>query len=298
MSDIKPGLYRMSMADYLADPCAVPSISSGCAYTLITQSPLHARHEHPRLNRFREREASEASDMGSIVHALLLEGRDDGLVAIDAPDWRTKAAKEARDAARAEGKHPILAHRVQDVRAMLGAARDYIASSELAGVFDDGESELTMIWQEGDVWCRARPDWLTTDRSVLLHYKTTQGSAEPESFTRGMLIGMGYDMAAAFYDRGLYAVARPRKSTTVFLVQECSPPYACSLIALSGELQDMADAKVSKAIALWDRCMKSGFWPAYPNRICYAEPPAWAQKAWEERQAAEETYDPELATQA
>lgn len=272
---MEPGTYTISMDEYLM----LDALSSGLCHTLLSQSPAHARFQ--QLN---PTQANGAMDVGTVVHRLLLEGSEDGIALVDAKDWRTKAAREARDEARARGQTAILGDDMGEIRAMAETARSYIASSELRGIFTHGYPEQTIVWQEGSLLCKARPDWLTHDRKTILHFKTTQGSAQPESFIRGPLISMGYDVAAAFYERGLIALdgyqRQPLRS--VFLVQECSAPYACSLIALAPSMQEIAIGKVEHALKVWRECMTLRLWPSYPRQICYAEP-----RPWQVSQAAE-----------
>ena len=40
---------------YLADPCATPSLNQSTAHVMLTKSPLHAWHQHPRLGKARYR---------------------------------------------------------------------------------------------------------------------------------------------------------------------------------------------------------------------------------------------------
>jgi len=68
----------------------------------------------------------------------------------------------------------------------------------------------------------------------------------------------------------------------VFMVQEIEAPYSCSLVALSNAYYEIAEAKYAAAVQTWTECLASGKWPAYPTRICYAEPPAWAMKEHED----------------
>lgn len=270
----------VSMNDYMLHH----GLSSSRCTTILQYSPFHAYHGM-------ESEPSEASETGTAIHDGLLEGID-RIVAIEADDWRTKAAKEAREAARAEHKIPMLARKVAQIMAAIDAAKRYVASSEISGVFDDGKPEQTVIWKEGEMICKARPDWLTTDRSILLHVKTTAGSANPDAWIRNQLTSCGYDVAAMFYARGLgnllWDVARARddaagkaimdklkETLSVFLVIEQNPPYGCSLVGLSPAMQDLASRKVDRAIRTWQRCKKTGKYPAYPSRIAYADPKPW-----------------------
>lgn len=301
--DIQPGMHEMPMAVYLADPCPAPSLSSSIAGLLLGMSPLHAWSAHPRLNPNHKPRERNDFDLGTCAHALLLEGDESKLAIFDPVDftgprggvpkgWTNDAIRKARDEARIAGKTPILKDDAEAVREMVAIARDYIAGSEIAGIFDTGAAEQTMIWKEGQSWLRARPDWLNGEHSIMLHYKTTARSAEPGSFGRSAFINMGYDMTAMFYERGLYhvdAAADPLGEgkvsgiTSVFLVQEVAPPYACSLLALDHEMQDLAARKVERAISLWGNCMRTGHWPAYPNRICYLETKPWQVADFEEK---------------
>jgi hypothetical protein len=276
-----PGLHQIPMTSYLA----LKALSSGMCHSILTYSPAHALYwqEHQDV-------ASEAIDTGTAIHDALLEGID-RIVPVDAPDWRTKAAKEARDAARAAGLIPMLAHKVPSVRDAVGAARTLIEASSLVGIFDCGKPEQTLVWREGDLVCKARPDWLTDDGDVLLHVKTTKGSANPPVWIRTQLEGMGYDCSTAFYARGLNAVSpRDADSTEhVFLVIEQEAPHGCSLVGLDPAMWEIADAKVGRAIRTWQQCIASGMYPGYSSSIHYAEPRPW-QLAEAEERAADEVY--------
>jgi hypothetical protein len=105
----------MDSASYHKDPCLAPSLSSGIARTLLTHSPAHAWTAAPAAQPRLPIEEKESFDIGSAAHALLLEG-EDRMVVLPYDDYRKKEAKEARDYARAEGKHPILEAKYPAVR--------------------------------------------------------------------------------------------------------------------------------------------------------------------------------------
>lgn len=267
------GIHDMPAERYHADPCPQPSLSNSIAKVLTQQSPLHAWHAHPRLNPNYEPDHDSKLDYGSAAHQLLLERRSDAIVIVEADDWRTKAAREARDAARAEGKFPILAYQYQRAKKMVWAALDFISTTELAGIFATGMPERTMIWQESSIWCRCRPDLMSSDYRVCLDYKSTE-NAEPEAFIR-QIGRMSYDLQAEFYCRGITTVTDVQP-IFVFLAQEVIAPYACSLIALSNAYRVVGQQKVNMAINTWRQCVVSQKWPSYTEKICYAEPPVWA----------------------
>ncbi len=280
-----PGIYELSAEDYHRDPCPSPSLSSSIARTLLASSPLHAWFEHPRLNPGHVREDEEKFDLGTAAHAYLLQG-ESGFAVIDAPDWRTKDARAARDAARAEGKLPILAHRWQDVLGMAEAAeRQLAAYEETPRPFANGKAEETLVWQEGDVWCRARLDWLHADHRTIDDLKTTSASANPAVWSRA-LFGAGADIQAAFYSRGVRALFG-QPATFRFIVQENFAPYALSVIGLGPDALVLAEKKALSAIEQWRYCMAENRWPGYPMRTCWAELPSWEEARWLQREMAE-----------
>jgi len=292
MESLAAGFYssvQMPMAQYLSDPCDTASMSSGTVNDLITKSPAHVYARHPRFGAAAQ-DQSETMDIGTIAHQLLLGGdtriceirREDyrSKPTKDNPDgaipvgWTNNAIREARDIARDRGLIPVLFEDMFAVRAMADAAREFLAQSEIAGVLDGAETEVTQIWQEGDTWFRARHDLVNHGPKIRLSYKTTKLSANPSVFIRSA-ISMGYHRALAFYRRGFEVLTDQRDWRDVILVQEQSAPYACSLIGLDPAMWAIADQDVERAIGIWRQCMASGKWPAYSGLIHYASPTPW-----------------------
>ena len=276
----KPGIYDMPLTEYIADPCPEPSLSASVAHTLITESPIHAFMRHPRLNPNGERDESALADIGTIAHGMLLENDESRIVVIEAEDWRTKAAKEVRDAAYAAGKIPMLAKQERPIRKMVEEAKKAIASSELADAFTPtaGKAEQTLIWREGEVWLRSRPDWLTNNHRLIIDLKTTTGSAEPTAWMRTML-GLGNDLQAVLGLRGIKALDPSSRCSFVFWVVEQEAPYASSFVGLSPQFLEMSEHKIERAIREWTDCTTLNMWPGFPSQICWLEPPSYAWTA-------------------
>jgi hypothetical protein len=121
----------MPMAQYLADPCAAPSLSAGIAHTLLTKSALHAKHAHPELADEYEEHNETKFDIGTAAHSLILEG-EDKVAVIEADDWRKKEAKEQREEARKNGLTPLLRKHYEAVRKMVSVARSFMLECEIA----------------------------------------------------------------------------------------------------------------------------------------------------------------------
>jgi hypothetical protein len=224
------------------------------------------------LNVNFEREEESRFDLGSAAHMMLLERREDRIVRVQADDWRTKAAKEARDAARANGQYPILERQYGDVVQMCTVAQDYMVGTELSDILAIGDAEQSVLWQEGNLWYRCRPDLMSKHRRICLDYKST-ASAHPDFITR-QIGRMGYDLQSAFYRRGIKAVTQIEPAF-VFLFQEITKPYACSLVSLSNAYRALGESKAQRAMFTWNRCLTTDTWPAYSNQILYIEPKAW-----------------------
>jgi hypothetical protein len=276
-----PGFHAgIPSEQYHADPAPQPSLSSSLAVTLLRESPFKAWHCHPRLNPHFRQKHDGKFDIGTCSHSVLLERDESKIVIVDADDWRTKLAKEQREAARAAGKTALLARHYDDVRKMVDAARAFIKQSEIAPYWEQADSELTGIWREGPIWLRCRMDRITHDRRVIIDYKSTTDAA-PEPFSR-LLVRMDYHVQDAFYRRGARALGAPDPKF-VFLAQSCEEPYECSLHACDPALQEIADAQVEEAIGLWRACSTKDHWPSHGTRIHYAMAPNYLMTEHEMR---------------
>src|SRR5258707_5279988 len=163
---MKPGIYRdMDSATYFSDPCDEPSLSQSIAKVLLERSPLHARHEHPRLRpTTTDDDETEKYDkpkaLGTASHAIMI-GRGKTMEIIKANDFKGGEAKKLRDAAYAEGKTPILEKHLTIASDIVASGLAQLKRHEFSDAFQNGAGEVALIWQdEGGIWCRALVDWL------------------------------------------------------------------------------------------------------------------------------------------
>ncbi len=260
----------MSADDYRASTALNASICK----VLLEESPAHAKYYAEHYS-----EPTEAMERGTIAHALLLEGID-RMDVLPFPDWRTKLAREARNASRANNNIPVLEKHVQPIQDMVGAARHaWDISPDLEGYrHGDGVIEQSIAWDENGLPCKARPDYWSHDHRVMLDPKFTDTSVSPERVAR-QIIGMAYDQRAAFYIRGgtkLTGIA-PKY---VFLFVETSPPYGTAFVGISPAMLELGMAKADYAIGKWRECLESGKFPGYDLHIHYAEPRPYDLEQW------------------
>lgn len=263
---------ELTSDEYHADPCDVPSLNSTTARLLLQKTPAHAKAQHPRLTEQPYRRDSDAFDMGTAVHQLLL--RDDRVDVGDFKDYKTSAAQEWRDTVRAAGRVPMLAHRWEQAHAVAEAIREQMPGLDKPTPFTVGTPEATIVWDDLDgAKCRARLDWLRDDLEIIDDLKVTGRTADPRQWQR-MLFNYGYDVQAAFYVRGVKTLTGhvPRFR---WFVAETMPPYAVAMVQLSEHAMFAANVKVDTAISMWNDCLARDDWPAYPKEIHVADVPGW-----------------------
>lgn len=276
-------LLDLTSDEYHADPAPEPSLNSTTARILLSRTPAHAKAQHPRLSDVPiEPRSSDAMDMGTAVHQLLL--KDDRVEVADFPDYRKGEARTWRDETRAAGRVPMLTHQWERAQAIADAVRERMLGLAEPTPFTAGTPEATLTWNDtGGAWCRARLDWLRDDLTVVDDLKVTSRTADPRVWER-QLFSLGYDVQAALYCRGvlnLYDVT-PRFR---WVVVETTPPYAASVVELSEQAMFAASVKVDTALSLWNQCMRTGEWPAYDTAVYVAEIPGWQrprEDAWGE----------------
>jgi hypothetical protein len=279
-----PGLYDdISEEAYHADPCKVPSLSSSVCKLIVGRSPRHAWQAHPRLNRGMldvVETPTKTMDIGTATHKLIL-GKGRVIKELPFDDYRKDVAKKARDDARAAGMVPILSDDMARVRILAEAFRDQLPGTELADVFDDGDAEVTLVWQDlEDAWCRARVDWMPKatrngGHVTIVDVKTTGGSGAPEDWPR-TAFDMGYDISDAFYKRGVKELIPGVRSVTMkFAVLEQEAPNGLTIHEFKGQAFAEAEALVDLGVGLWSECLEKNKWPGYSAETSYIDPPKW-----------------------
>ena len=245
-------------ATYHADP----ALSQSQAKTLL-DCPARYRWEldHPR-------EHKTVFDVGHAAHAKVL-GVGAPVVVIDADSWRTKAAKDAADQARADGHVPLLR---ADADAVDGMAEAVLAHPGARAIFEaEGASEQSAWWEDEGVQCRARIDRLTAVAPIDL--KTTQ-DASPDGFGRSCAT-FGYDLQDAAYTRAI-EVLTGEHQPLVFVAVEKAAPHFVGLYTLPDEARARGQRRWLDALDLYRRCTETGTWPAYGDDIRPVTWPRWA----------------------
>ena len=270
-------------AEYHQDRGDTPSLSSTIARLLVSKTPAHARAAHPRLDPGAPDKTSDAMDMGTAVHQLLL--RDDRVDVLDFKDFRTNDAKAARDASRAHGRIPLLRHKWEEATEIAARVREQIVALELDPVpFTEGTAEHVIRWHENGVQCRAMLDWLRDDLEVVDDLKTTSDASQ-RGFQRKVW-SLRYDIQAAFYLRAVAAwlgeMSHPIRPRFRWVAVETEYPYLVTVHEPSRLALANADARVDEAIEKWKWCLDNDLWPGYAGLVHEVGPLPWERDAWAE----------------
>jgi PDDEXK-like domain of unknown function (DUF3799) len=255
---------------YHADPCAEPSLSSSVAHTLVTRSALHAWTEHPRFGNQRAK-ATDAQDDGSIIHRLML-GKGATLAVISADNYKTKAAQQARDDARARGEIPVL-ERKHD--ALVKIAAKLAANLADYGInLSGGSAEVAIEYEDNGVLCRSMLDYLKGP--TIIDLKSIR-SADPKSCSRAAH-SYGYDIAHAAYTTAVERLYPEFAGRTdfLFVFMELEPPYAVVPCRMDGAFAALGRSRWERAQNLWRQCLATNRWPSYVESITTLEAPPWA----------------------
>jgi hypothetical protein len=277
----KPGIYEMDETVYHADPVPGGSLSSSEARKLLPPScPARFRWEKDNPPP-----PKDHLELGSAAHQLVL-GAGPGLVVVHAEDWRTKAAREHRDAARAEGKIPLLTGEHVQVLGMAAAIRAHPVARALFDPERGGKPEQNLFWQdpESGIMRRARLDWLPQPqdgkRLVIGDYKTT-ADASPAAI-RKHVANFGYYMQASWYLDAVTALGLDEAPSMLFVFQEKQAPY----LVIVAELDEAAIAtgreRNALACEIFRDCTEAGIWPGYSTEIELISLPPWAARDLED----------------
>lgn len=288
-----PGVYDIPPAEYHADPVAGGSLSSTGARKLLPPGcPAKFKYwlTHPDP-------PSKAMDFGSAAHRMVL-GAGADIVEIDAMDYKTKDAQEAKKAAYAAGQIPLLPDQMDKVQEMATAIWDHPLAAKILDPAT-GKPEQTIVWREEiqwrpgpkaefeytTVWRRALVDFLsrlrTADgRLIVPDYKTCD-SADKTEFMKSAA-KFGYHQQAPWYIDAVRAVGLAEDVCYLLVAQEKDPPYLVNVIELDPETLMWGRELNDYSLQIYAECAATNTWPGYPHEVQLGRLPKYAQYAAEE----------------
>ena len=206
-------------------------------------------------------------DFGNVAHSVILENNTGSLVEVKADNWMTKAAKEARTEARANGGIPLLSKEVRKIHQMRDAI---MTNADAANLLTGHVAERSYFATINGVQVKCRPDLFHAFTGTIGDLKTVT-SADPKEFRR-TAYNMGYHQSAAHYQDVVKAVTgfNPRFA---FLLIEKEAPFLSSVVELDEEYLEWGRVENERAKRIWQECTESGNWPGYPTTTGLSAPP-------------------------
>lgn len=250
----------------MSEPAEKPvmRLSPWLAKILLAKSPLHAWDAH-YLGGGAESEQTDAQTTGQVCEKLLL-GTGPEIVEMD-PTWgnyRTKAAQEAKAAALAEGKLPLLCHEKMEYDAIIEAWNDHLRKK---GIEFKGKSQVKLEWAnpESGTPCKGRPDHLIVDEASGIIYDLKSCTDASDEATDRQIVKYGYDVQHAAYLEGA-SLAYPQAAGNfkfLFIFAEVDRPWAVNVRPFGGSMAELGDRKWQRACRIWARCLKENRFPGY-----------------------------------
>jgi hypothetical protein len=287
----EPGVYELGDADYFADPVPGGSLSSSGARLLLPPS-CPARYAYQRQH---PPTPKPEYDLGHAAHRLML-GVGPELVVVEAADWRTKAARQARDDAHVAGRVPLLVAQHEQVRSMFAALRQHPIAAELLDP-DTMAAEQSLFWLdlEHKIWRRARLDAMSRpdpDRPpVVVDYKSCR-SADIGHIRRAMW-DYGYAAQADWYLDGAATLDQTYDGTSFYFVfQEVAAPYLVTVVEPDADALAIGRQRNREAIEVYRECTETGHWYGHTgtDEIPLVGLPAWVERQHTTTDEHEEIY--------
>lgn len=264
--------YDLSPADYFAEPCPKPALSSSGITTLLYRSPLHFWHAHPALGGGTQAKDTAATYRGSLVHRLAL-GKGDDFRVLPFDDYRTKEAKEARDACIADGVIPVKPAQYAEAEAM---ADRIAAAIDDACAGQDYQTEVVILGERNGIHRRCMVDVWCPALGLALDVKT---AAKVTDGWLNRAFAGGYARQDAFYtDLIDEATGDHGRNRFEFLFVEAEAPFIGRRAKVDEAYRTGGRSEIARAEAIFARCMEAGEWPGPADYV--ASPPAWQVGAW------------------
>ena len=240
------------------------TLSASGAKTLLSDPERFA------WERSHGRPPKAAFDLGGVVHALVLRSGDERIRIIDAYDWRTKAAQDARKAAWAAGLTPINRTEFLQATKIAGAVRRHPLAST---IFTNGKAEASLYWTDPEtgVACRARVDWLRED--MIVDLKTARyGTGTADTFGR-QAASFNYPLPAAVYTEAVEALTG-KTLPFITVAVETEPPYIVRAYRYTDGDLDQGRAQWHEALREYAARDAANDWTV-PAEIDLIALPAW-----------------------
>lgn len=223
----------------------------------LGRSPAYCLHRQSVQSK-----DTPAKVVGSFVHALLLDPTETDRFTVKDWDGRTKIGK-ARAAEVAELGLTVISE------------ADYARAHAIAAAverhpwwqaLEDRQHELTALWSEDGVPCKARPDLVATlrGRRILADLKVCREGTQ-DIYERACL-RLWHPQQGAWYARGLRSCGVEVAERWIFAVHP-EAPHEATAYRITGGLCAWADETVDGRFAHYVECLVGQSWPVGADEV-------------------------------
>lgn len=185
--------------------------------------------------------------------------------------WDLKLLEFETDA-QLQGKSVIPFETFDTVKKM----REAIFLNGYGDILKDGQTELSLIDEEGNLKCRL--DFASCGRRpIIIDYKTTT-SSHPEVFGR-QAHNMNYWLKMAI-QKDLFIKAFGIEPEIVLLAQSTKKPYIPQAYFLTDEQLEIGREHYQMAHKIYEQCVKTNVWQAYGGGIQELQTPPYIAKQY------------------
>ncbi len=266
-----------------SDYHALKALSAGMVWTFDVECPLKAWMASP-WNDAREADNAPHFDIGTAAHLAVLEPHllAERIVAHGFDEYRSNAAKEARDEAYREGKTPLKPAEWAIVEGVQRAITDHRGAARW---FLDTLPEVTLTWDWNGMLCKCRPDALASDNSYVLDLKTA-ATCNPRAVAR-KAFNEGWFLRAAWYMAGVKEATGTFPDKYLFVVVEKDAPHIVEIFELDDRALIYGDQIIERTLKRVAGCFSEDRWPGYGDgEITKLALPSWAEFQRAEREEA------------
>jgi exodeoxyribonuclease VIII len=234
-----PGLYHGIPAE---DYFSVNALSASGAKQLL-RSPAHFL-----ADRLSARKSTPAMQLGTLVHALVLEPKTivDNVAVAPKFDRRTTIGKKAAEEFEASAGDKMVVDEDTFARAQR-VAESVLANPVIHREMTGGAAEVTGMWNQHGAPCKSRMDYLAG--ATIFDVKTCR-DASPDGFAR-QIASFSYHLQAAHYSAGYREIVGWDLDRFMFIAVETEAPYMCRLYTLDPRSLQTGRLMMERAAIAW-----------------------------------------------
>lgn len=233
----------------------------------ILKSPAHARElmANPKP-------ATSAMELGTAIHSAILEpDQFEKYIVSPKFDRRTKEGKAAAADFEASNQGRIVVDQ-ETYSTIKGCVKAVYSHKAARSEVETGRCEQTVVWNEDEIICKARPDIYRN--GIVVDVKTCQDASLP-GFAR-QVANLKYHVQAYHYLRGVSAMTGVEHEVFRIVAVETKAPFAVAVYELDFGTMEKAAQLWQHALDLYRQCSSLDEWPAYSDEIQPLAIPSWA----------------------